>query len=407
MKKIFLAALAALTLVACNDRNQSELKESDFLTGKSTIQVTFFYNPGAHNVDGVVVSELLPIPDDVEVLAKVDYNEYTDAGAGVNFKQIKATSKGNGVFEVDIPAGERQINVEIIANGFTADYYTSPEKEPIKAYYPKKDGLLFAVLAGQAFVENDPAKTTFKQPTEILNNDRTKTFAVSGKLEGKKEMWDNENGAPKVDNEGLKDIELELSIKFADPSVDSRELVFKTKTGSDGSYKFADLLLYDEWVEALESDPAALETKISAKPWVDAEFTHYYKSREGSAKKCSFTQAGIGDATIGWNDGVLNGLYYLNDSSKPVFLYQWVQNKNVKVLGAWEVASIAIGNLQANVTLYGEALDQDLTAKFTPKSTTDILGVGSNGSVETVTNAADESVDVPQTTINDLMGWLL
>jgi len=411
-KKLFMAALAALALVGCNDRNQSELKEETLgLKGKANISVQFFYNEGEKLVNGVKVNENLPVPSAVEVIAQVDYAEYTGADAGKSYKQFVGTKKGEGTYTFEIPAGEKKINVTIIANGFEADYYLTPENK-ITAYYPKKELTAFAVLAGQEFVKNDPSETTFDQPSNILNNNRTVKFAVSGKLTGKKEVWKDD--ALTTDNVGLAGQNVILTVKFADDTKDSRTLKFTAATNSEGAFEFKadDVMIYDEWYTALEEDANALEMKLSVKPWADEKFVHYYKYLFSSRAEKIWDKADTyktkKDACATEKDWIdyLDGASYLDDGKlRYLYAIDADNKKSVEVTGSWNVKEIDVANIQAAVTLFGKALNQDLVAEFVPADVKSVLGVGTTGNEVTVQCKNEDKVKVPTTTIYDVMGW--
>lgn len=415
MKKFFLFALAALMFAACNDTKQTELTEEILgLTGKSAIRVQFFYNPGSRLVDGVEVTELLPVPDGVVVFAKVDYSQYTGAKEeGKSYKQFEATKKGNGVYEVEIPAGEKAIAVTMVANGFEADYFVNPTKA-IKAYYPKKEVEIGNVLAGQSFVEIDPNKTTFQVDKNILNNDRTVEIKeISGKLTGNVEKWNDDKGGYVESKEAaIANREVELEIKAKDGSADERALVFTAKTDANGVFAFKNIMIYDAWKDSIEKDETSIEMKLSVKQWADGEFVHYYKLLQGSratefwadeaAYKTAKASCADDDA---WLD-YLGGLNFVEDE-KAKYLYAWDQATKQSVLGSWEVADRKIGNMTNVVILFQQALNQDLKASFSPENVNNVYGVGlfSNGEVQKVKCKNDDKVEVPFTVKSNTMGW--
>lgn len=381
-KKIFFAAIAALALVGCNDKNQSELSEEALgLNGEAKISATFYYNPGARMVDGVEVTENLPVPETVEVIAQVDYAEYTGANPGVSFKQFKASAKGNGTYEVVIPAGEKKIAVTIIANGFSADYYLAPDNK-ITAYYPTQQLAAFDVLAGQEFVKNDAAETTFDAPNDILNNDRNVELTISGKLTGKVEVFDKDAEMAKTENQGFKGAAIEIKITSSD---DDRELVYSTTTTNDeGKYELK-VNLYDNW------DLANVKIEIAPKAFV-AKFEHFYA--EVDAKKMKDTYA---------DEAAFN-------TAGKIVIYDTFSAKNtVDVDGWWEGEAINVTGLKNKVELFGTATGNDLSIVFTPSvDLATIPGVlsAAEGGEETEVQLGDKTeVTVQRYMTANFMGW--
>ena len=121
MKKLFLiVAAVALMLVGC--KKQSELNFTDM--GEATVLVNVVYNPGEHDVNGVLITGEVPVTDAV-VLAKIQYSEYSDPAQGA--KEIEAENKGEGNYEVKVPAGQKPVNVEIIVRDYAAPYYENKD----------------------------------------------------------------------------------------------------------------------------------------------------------------------------------------------------------------------------------------------------------------------------------------
>ena len=411
MRKSFLfVALAALALVGCNDKTQSELTEETLgLNGEAKITVKFYYNEGTKLVDGVEVSETLPVPASCKVVAKVDYSEYTGAAKGESFKQFAATAKGNGVYEVVIPAGEKQITVDIIANGFTADYYLTPEKK-IQAYYQTKivADINKGVLAGQEVLEQNPANTTLAVDPNIINNDRQAIIKlISGKLSGKVEKWDGEDKKLEAVDKGLEGQTIELEIKSKNKN-DKRVLTYFAQSASDGSFKFEDVAIYDEWSEWLEEKKDTVTMTLKVKEWADV-MKHYYKSVNGDVAKALFNSKsdyeGVYDRSMfsddkTWSDK-LDGL---NDSGD--YLYA-LQGASQDVTGSWKVEDTGIANIYGVVKLFGESLNNDLTAVFAPADIKAVYGVGS---YQTKTTKCDNNdlITVLESTISDvsnILGW--
>ena len=405
-KKLFFAAFAALALVGCNDTTQSELLESDLSSfGKASVRATFTYNPGTRLINGVEVKEDIPVPASVKVFAVVDYSEYdgelTDAGV----KQFPLTAKGNGVYESDeIPVGERSVKVDIVANSFEAAHYSTPTDSVI-VLYKSVTIALGKVLAGQSFSDNK----AFTDYESIANNARNVKFAVSGKLEGTIESYDKKEG-PKAEQVGLDGQTVELTIKYAGTDViDERELKYTTQTGKDGSYSFTEVLLYDEWAAKLEKDDKALEMKLSVKPWADEKFAHYYM---GYNSKCDTKKIWANEAAFKagnykngdeWENTKLAALKDGTDE-KASPLYDWTEGD--ALVGSWKSDGRDVDNIQANVTLFGKAVNQNMTAAFTPADMASVLGVGTYGELVTVsTDTKNEDVEIPEALKMNLMGW--
>ncbi|MBR1929242.1 MAG: hypothetical protein IJ834_05840 [Paludibacteraceae bacterium] len=381
-KKIFFAAIAALALVGCNDKNQSELSEEALgLNGEAKISATFYYNPGARMVDGVEVTENLPVPETVEVIAQVDYAEYTGAKAGVSFKQFKASAKGNGTYEVVIPAGEKKIAVTIIANGFSADYYLAPDNK-ITAYYPTQELAAFDVLAGQEFVKNDATETTFNAPNDILNNDRNVELTISGKLTGNVEVFDKDAKKAKTENQGFKGAAIEIKITSSD---DDRELVYSTTTTNDeGKYELK-VNLYDNW------DLDNVEIEIAPKAFV-AKFEHFYAEVDAKKMKDTYSDEAAFIA-----------------AGKAVIYDTFSAKNTVDVDGWWEGNAIKVAGLKNKVELFGTATGNDLSIVFTPSvDLATIPGVlsAAEGGEETEVQLGDKTeVTVQRYMTANLMGW--
>jgi len=387
MRKSFLfVALAALALVGCNDKTQSELTEDVLgLNGEAKVTVKFYYNEGTKLVDGVEVSETLPVPASCKVVAKVDYSEYTGAAKGESFKQFAATAKGNGVYEVVIPAGEKQITVDIIANGFTADYYLTPEKK-IQAYYQTKTiaDINNGVLAGQEVLEQNPTNTTLVVDPNIINNDRQVIIEeISGKLNGTFEAW-NSDDYPETVKQGIAGREVMLVIEPKDKKADKRVLTYFTTTNKDGEFSFENVAIYDEWKDQLMEKDDTVTMKIKVEQWADEKFTHWYKAYDSSVGRKLWNDESDYKAT--WDgtyadrfgkdwDAWCADLAALKDGSD--FLYAYSKNTTQDVLGSWKVADKAIADVKAVVTLFGKSKNNELNATFTPADLNDVYGAKS------------------------------
>jgi hypothetical protein len=421
MKKIFLFALAALALVACNDKRQSELTEEVLMKGTAKIAVEIRYSPGLHKVDGAYKDIPLALPADASVFAKADYTEY--GAAGNNIKQFPATLN-NGMYEMVIPAGEKPIKVQIVVNGFYGDYYANPDQEtPDKAYYPKfepKD-LIYTVLAGQSFVETDPQKTIIPAPASALlpKQDYVIT-SVSGKLQGKQEYWDKDKDYNEIQTDmlGLSGRTIILEIKAADAKQDPRVLQFKSSsTNANGDFKFENIKIFDQWVDSLKADADYLKMNLILEPWT-AEFTHYYRVLDSSPVKevwdseATYNLAKTASKTYDADPDVAFAKYlaeqYQKDGEKLKYFYPTASNKTENVPGYWKVSektdTVAIGNVQGNIVMFKSA-EQDIQAKFFVKDVKKIMGVGYFGADEEVKLKDDKYVVMPGACFKDPMGW--
>ena len=414
MKKIFLFALAALALVACNDKRQSELTEEVLMKGTAKIAVEIRYSPGLHKVDGAYKDIPMALPADASVFAKADYTEY--GAAGKNIKQFPASLNSDGLYEMIIPAGEKPIKVQIVVNGFYGDYYANPDQEKAdKAYYPKfePESLIYTVLAGQSFVETDPQKTIIPAPAAALlpKQDYVLT-SVSGKLLGKQEYWDSkkENAEIQVDLLGLSGRTVILEIKAADEKKDPRVLQFKSSsTSSEGDFKFENVKIYDQWVDSLKADANYLKMNLILEPWT-ANFTHYYKALEEKPVKETLTSAtyDVESKKEGWLKW-LEEQYWVEDPSKPVRkYYQGASSKTDAVAGYWKVGektdTVPVGNIQGSIVMFKSA-EQDITAEFFVKDLKKVMGIGEFGKDVEVTLKDDEKRDMPGVCYYDPMGW--
>ncbi len=417
MRKSFLfVALAALALVGCNDKTQSELTEDILgLNGEAKISVQFYYNEGTKLVDGVEVTETLPVPATCKVIAKVDYSQYTGGKKGESFKQFEGAAKGNGVYEFVIPAGEKAIAVEVVANGFKAKYYVNPEKA-IEAYYPSVTVPINGgngVLAGQEFVENDPDNTTFSVDKNIVDNGRNTVIkSISGKLTGFVEDWNKDGYAESVEA-GLAEqkIELEVKVLEGENTKDERVLSFFTTTAKDGSFEFKDVAIYDDWKNLLEKYPDTIKMTLKVQKWADDDFKHYFKELDNKfdvdnvwADQNDYDKTFTG-LTDRWNKDFLNWSAKLATViDVDDYMYDW-SNKPQSILGSWEVADKKINNVDAIVLLFGVAQNQNLSASFTPQNYADVYGCIGYGKKESVECADNTKVDVPQYIAGNALGW--
>ena len=268
---------------------QSELTDEMVgLSGEAKIEVSFYYNQGKHEVDGVAFEGNEYVPATVEVIATVDYSAYSNQEKDKVFKQFKATRTGEGTYTLTIPAGEKKISVDVQPKGFTAKFWTSLT-EAIDAYFSLGTPVHFDVLAGNSYVQKDPKETTMTKTSQALNNNATVEFGVSGKVTAKEEELEEKDSQKthktRERKMGSVDIELEISNTDKDSEgnlKDERKLTYKTTTNSEGEYNTT-VKIFNGW------DFSKVE--ISVKPLAKNDKLKHYSKRNHqilrSAKKQS------------------------------------------------------------------------------------------------------------------------
>lgn len=267
MKKLLLVAvLATLAFVGC--KKQSELEFNDMKT--ATVYVTVNYNPGEHEVNGVIVNDNLPYAE-AQVVAKINYSEYSDEAVGV--KQVEATNLGEGKYEVKVPAGQKPINAQIFVRGFKADYYETSDRT-VEAFYECEP----VAVAGLLKDDVRSVAITMYKTSSATNNEITKELKVSGYIKAVTEELvyvDNtltgndliaESNIQRLEQKYVGTacaFELELS-----NTNDDRTLTYTFNCESNGSFSQT-VKYYDSWeINA---------TRVTIKPvsYV-ANFTHRY-----------------------------------------------------------------------------------------------------------------------------------
>ncbi len=263
MKKILFATVAALALVGC--QKQSELDFSD-ITTSATVKGKVTYEVG-YKVDGSqYVSQLLPAAG-VEVVAKINYSEYSDMAVGT--KQVVATTDEYGYYSLAIPVGQKAINFSVQPRAFEGEYAgylnESAEVLPTTAFFEASEQSV-SVLSGEIKVLNDfEMKPSVTAPIESRNMQ----IKVSGKVKVQAEEATT-NAAKDITGakKGSADATCKARITFSNTN-DSRKIIYNDVSVKEGVYTLtADL--YDVW----KLDET--EILVEALPYITAEFPHYY-----------------------------------------------------------------------------------------------------------------------------------
>ena len=152
-KKLFLAALVALTLIGCEQKQSEMVLDGSVKTATITGKVTW-------NPNGQLIAA-----DSVEVRAVVPNNEYSAGAAGLKqFAAVRTDKDGN--YTIELPVGQITINnVQVEAVPFLADY-TDPATGATQQVYYKSELLAVGALkAGD--VRDVPISV---KPVLTLNN---------------------------------------------------------------------------------------------------------------------------------------------------------------------------------------------------------------------------------------------
>jgi len=359
-KNFFFAAMAALALVGCNDKTQSELTDEMVgLSGEAKIEVSFYYNQGKHEVNGVAFEGNEYVPSTVEVIATVDYSAYSNQTKGQVFKQFVATRTGEGTYALTIPAGEKKIAVDVQPKGFAAKYWNTLT-ESVDAYYALATPVHFDVLAGNSYVQKDPKETTMAKSSEALNNVATVEFTVSGKVTGVAEELEDKDDVKTLKTKEINmsnvAIKLEVSNTEKDKEgnlVDTRKLTYNATTNSNGEYS-AVVKLFNGW------DFANVEISVEPVAYT-AQFTHNYEElNQTQTAALKYTDEKWGDEdTPGW------GKY--KDGR-----YNW---KTMDVEGYWKGNASDITLSKAKVELAKKESDHNLSMTFVPLQLKKIPGI--------------------------------
>ena len=362
-KNFFFAAMAALALVGCNDKTQSELTDEMVgLSGEAKIEVSFYYNQGKHEVNGVAFEGNEYVPSTVEVIATVDYSAYSNQTKGQVFKQFVATRTGEGTYALTIPAGEKKIHVEVLPKGFAAKYWNTLT-ESVDAYYKLAKAVEFDVLAGNSYVQKDPKETTMAKSSEALNNVATVEFTVSGKVTGVAEELESKNKeyTHKTKEINMSNVAIKLEVSNTEKDkegnlVDTRKLTYNATTNSNGEYN-AVVKLFNGW----DFDNVVISVEPVA---YTAQFTHYFEELNQSDTE----DLAYNDAT--WKND--KGKEFDGWGSHPTGIFDW---QNMAVDGYWKGNASDITLSKAKVELAKKESDHNLTMTFVPLQLKKVPGI--------------------------------
>ncbi len=272
MKKILFATVAALALIGC--QKQSELNFSDIKTS-ATIKGKVTYEVG-YKVDGSqYIYEMLPAAE-VEVVAKINYSEYSDGAKGV--KQIVAKTDAEGNYDLAIPVGQKAINVDVEPRGFEGEYLGNLNESgsvlPTMAYF-KASAQSASVLAGEIKVLDN-----FEMLKEVADPITTRNMQIN--VAGKVKVQAEESVLDKSDEiagakAGTAAANCKVKITFENSKFTDK-IIYNDIVVKDGEYSLsADL--FDVWL----LDETTI--KVEALPYTTAEFIHYYYVIDDSAWK--------------------------------------------------------------------------------------------------------------------------
>ncbi len=267
MKKILFATVAAIALIGC--QKQSELNFSD-ITTSATVKGKVTYEVG-YKVEGTqYVSQLLPAAD-VEVVAKIDYSEYSNGAVGT--KQVVAKTDASGNYQLVIPVGQKAINFTVEPRAFEGAYAgilnESAEVLPTTAFFKAKEQSV-SVLAGEVKVLSD-----FEMKPDVVApiDSRNMQIKVTGKVKVQVEEATT-NSAKDITGakQGTADANCKVRITFSNMN-DDNKVIYNEVSVKEGVYTLtADI--YDVW----QLDET--EILVEALPYVTAEFPHYYYLNE-------------------------------------------------------------------------------------------------------------------------------
>ncbi|HCS87093.1 MAG TPA: hypothetical protein DIW30_01250 [Bacteroidales bacterium] len=323
MKKILFVAAAALALIGC--QKQSELNFSDISTS-ATVKGKVTYEIG-YKVDGSqYVKQMVPATD-IEVVAKINYSEYSEGAVGV--KQITAKTDAEGNYTLVIPVGQKAISLTVEPRGFESEYMgelnASNEVIPTTAYFRGTEQGL-SVMAGDVKVLAD-----FEMLPDMVASIETRNLEVkiAGKVKTEAEI-------PILDTKdeiigakaGNSVANCKVRITFSNLRSNA-EIVYNDVTVTDGEYTLT-ANLYDVW----NLDETYVQ--VESQPYLTEEFVHYYYSVEDKS----------------WRKQSIAGIY-----SKAIN-----QTGNGEILGS-----------SANLVTFNA---RTLVMTFTPTSTAMIRGIG-------------------------------
>jgi len=315
---LFVAA-AAMMLASCEKQPQSELNFVDMKT--ATIQVFVEYNPGEHQVNGVLINGNLPYSE-AEVVAKINYSEYSDEAEGV--KQIEAENLGNGKYEVKVPVGQRPIDLEICVRGFNAKYYEASDFT-VDAFFEANPEPVNNV------VKDDlrSVSITMQKSSSVTNNSMTKKLKVLGttKAQVEKIVYYDSNLTPATglnDENNINRLEVayiakgcDYELELSNTTDNSRKITYTFKSDKTTGAFDETVKYYDSWninditvtirpVAFIDACPHRyLKYNVTDEVYrADTQSINGYYSSNGKSK-----QANSGDLLIGVRMGDVNLLF--------------------------------------------------------------------------------------------------
>lgn len=263
MKKILFATLAAIALIGC--QKQSELNFSD-ITTSATIKGKVMYEVG-YKVDGTqYIYEMLPAAE-VEVVAKINYSEYSTDAKGV--KQIVAKTNAEGYYELAIPVGQKAINLTVEPRGFEGTYSGNLNESgsvlPTNAYFKAAEKSV-SVLAGEIKVLDD-FKMAPEVETAITSRNMQVQIAGKVKVQAEEAVYDSKDEIM-GSKQGSAPASCKVRITFSNSDY-SEKITYNDITVTDGEYSLT-ASLFDVW--SLDMTNVLVE----ALPYTTTEFQHYY-----------------------------------------------------------------------------------------------------------------------------------
>ncbi len=299
MKKIFIAALAALALVSCQ-QEQSELNFSD-IQGSATIKGKVLYEVGKVVEDNIYLEKTLPAAG-IEVVAEVDYSQYDREATGV--KKFVAKTTETGEYEIQIPVGQKAISVSITPRGFTADYNNEVNGDILtsSAYYKGNTLSNQTISYDEVLIASDIIMYANPDAIETRNVQVTLVGNILGQVEqsieetpyGYDSQYNQYTGqyeyiplytyTGEVYVRGTEGIACNMTITLSN---NGKEIVYNNiKSKADGTYKLT-VNLYDVW------DLSQTQVSVKTDAFVVPDFKHYY---------CTITPKA-------WKSQLIEGIY--------------------------------------------------------------------------------------------------
>ena len=343
MKKLFLiVAAVALMLVGC--KKQSELNFTDM--GEATVLVNVVYNPGQHDVNGVLIEGEIPVTDAV-VLAKIQYSEYSDPAQGA--KEIEAENKGEGNYEVKVPAGQKPVNIEIIVRDYAAPYYENKDYAV--------NAMWTADPVGVGGLMKDYVKAvnvTMYKYENIANDAMTKELTVEGITKAQIEKLvfvDDED--PSLSESNIAGLEIKYAPMGCEFEMvlnnynDDRTITYTfTSDAATGAFNQT-VKYYDAW------DVEDIYVEIYPKAFV-GDFTHryfLYNQVEEEYRAVTQTLHGYYENQGGATEYATIGSGLLTLNFGDIHLYFHAENEDI-IRGAYDTGDVIDGHDEYKI-IYG------------------------------------------------------